>query len=139
MRSWLVTAVDQIYLSRTINPTFDHHSMLCEPKYAWFWQVKAGKDSPNLAQLQQASRGVNQATAAVVASTISGKSQIEETGSLSEAILFLSIRYSCSLQSSPRAQFLTVLFLNSLTFHLLHKYLFSHKKGHHMNVLFTSL
>lgn len=62
--------------------------MLCEPKYAWFWQVKAGKDSPNLAQLQQASRGVNQATAAVVASTISGKSQIEETGSLSEAILF---------------------------------------------------
>ncbi|XP_058424999.1 huntingtin-interacting protein 1 isoform X3 [Diceros bicornis minor] len=43
-------------------------------------KVKADKDSPNLAQLQQASRGVNQATAAVVASTISGKSQIEETG-----------------------------------------------------------
>uniref|UniRef100_A0A8C6F4T2 Huntingtin-interacting protein 1 n=1 Tax=Monodon monoceros TaxID=40151 RepID=A0A8C6F4T2_MONMO len=43
-------------------------------------KVKADKDSPNLAQLQQASRGVNQATAAVVASTISGKSQIEDTG-----------------------------------------------------------
>ncbi|XP_054971034.1 huntingtin-interacting protein 1-like isoform X1 [Pan paniscus] len=37
-------------------------------------KVKADKDSPNLAQLQQASRGVNQATAGVVASTISGKS-----------------------------------------------------------------
>uniref|UniRef100_A0A8C0KIV5 Huntingtin-interacting protein 1-related protein n=1 Tax=Canis lupus dingo TaxID=286419 RepID=A0A8C0KIV5_CANLU len=47
-------------------------------------KVKADKDSPNLAQLQQASRGVNQATATVVASTISGKSQIEETGSLPE-------------------------------------------------------
>uniref|UniRef100_A0A2I3RII9 I/LWEQ domain-containing protein n=1 Tax=Pan troglodytes TaxID=9598 RepID=A0A2I3RII9_PANTR len=34
-------------------------------------KVKADKDSPNLAQLQQASRGVNQATAGVVASTIS--------------------------------------------------------------------
>uniref|UniRef100_A0A452UCB4 Huntingtin interacting protein 1 n=1 Tax=Ursus maritimus TaxID=29073 RepID=A0A452UCB4_URSMA len=45
-------------------------------------KVKADKDSPNLAQLQQASRGVNQATATVVASTISGKSQIEETGNL---------------------------------------------------------
>ncbi|EPQ14535.1 Huntingtin-interacting protein 1 [Myotis brandtii] len=45
-------------------------------------KVKAGKDSPNLAQLQQASRGVNQATAAVVASTISGKSQIEETDNM---------------------------------------------------------
>lgn len=43
--------------------------------------MKADKDSPNLARLQQASRGVSQATAAVVASTISGKSQIEETGS----------------------------------------------------------
>ncbi|XP_023570181.1 huntingtin-interacting protein 1 isoform X2 [Octodon degus] len=42
-------------------------------------KVKADKDSPNLARLQQASRGVNQATAGVVASTISGKSQIEET------------------------------------------------------------
>ncbi|KAF5928775.1 hypothetical protein HPG69_006359 [Diceros bicornis minor] len=45
-------------------------------------KVKADKDSPNLAQLQQASRGVNQATAAVVASTISGKSQIEETDNM---------------------------------------------------------
>lgn len=52
--------------------------------------MKADKDSPNLAQLQQASRGVNQATAAVVASTTSGKSQIEETGSLLEAVLFFS-------------------------------------------------
>ncbi|KAG8509879.1 Huntingtin-interacting protein 1, partial [Galemys pyrenaicus] len=45
-------------------------------------KVKADKDSVNLAQLQQASRGVNQATAAVVASTISGKSQIEETDNM---------------------------------------------------------
>ncbi|XP_035136164.3 huntingtin-interacting protein 1 isoform X5 [Callithrix jacchus] len=45
-------------------------------------KVKADKDSPNLAQLQQASRGVNQATASVVASTISGKSQIEETDNM---------------------------------------------------------
>lgn len=43
-------------------------------------QVKADKDSPNLARLQQASKGVTQATARVVASTKSGKSQIEETG-----------------------------------------------------------
>ncbi|XP_055964243.1 huntingtin-interacting protein 1 [Sorex fumeus] len=42
-------------------------------------KVKADKDSPNLAQLQLASRGVNQATAQVVASTISGKSQIEQS------------------------------------------------------------
>ncbi|KAL4630894.1 huntingtin-interacting protein 1-like isoform X1 [Arapaima gigas] len=41
-------------------------------------KVKADKDSPNLARLQQASRGVTQATANVVASTKSGKSQIEE-------------------------------------------------------------
>ncbi|XP_063502409.1 huntingtin-interacting protein 1-like isoform X2 [Symphalangus syndactylus] len=45
-------------------------------------KVKADKDSPNLAQLQQASRGVNQATAGVMASTISGKSQIEETDNM---------------------------------------------------------
>ncbi|XP_028363403.1 huntingtin-interacting protein 1 isoform X2 [Phyllostomus discolor] len=45
-------------------------------------KVKADKDSSNLAQLQQASRGVSQATAAVVASTISGKSQIEETDNM---------------------------------------------------------
>lgn len=43
-------------------------------------KVKAHKDSPNLARLQQASKGVTQATAGVVASTKSGKSQIEETG-----------------------------------------------------------
>lgn len=42
--------------------------------------MKADKDSANLAKLQQASRGVNQATAGVVASTKSGKSQIEEKG-----------------------------------------------------------
>uniref|UniRef100_A0A8C6LGD9 Huntingtin-interacting protein 1-related protein n=1 Tax=Nothobranchius furzeri TaxID=105023 RepID=A0A8C6LGD9_NOTFU len=42
-------------------------------------KVKADKDSTNLRRLQQASRGVTQATAAVVASTKSGKSQIEET------------------------------------------------------------
>ncbi|XP_040587158.1 huntingtin-interacting protein 1 isoform X4 [Mesocricetus auratus] len=45
-------------------------------------KVKANKGSLNLTQLQQASRGVNQATAAVVASTTSGKSQIEETDSM---------------------------------------------------------
>ncbi|KAH0508662.1 Huntingtin-interacting protein 1 [Microtus ochrogaster] len=45
-------------------------------------KVKANKGSVNLTQLQQASRGVNQATAAVVASTITGKSQIEETDSM---------------------------------------------------------
>uniref|UniRef100_A0A8C6QFB6 Huntingtin-interacting protein 1 n=1 Tax=Nannospalax galili TaxID=1026970 RepID=A0A8C6QFB6_NANGA len=45
-------------------------------------KVKANKGSANLSQLQQASRGVSQATAAVVASTISGKSQIEETDSM---------------------------------------------------------
>uniref|UniRef100_A0A3Q3W6E4 Huntingtin-interacting protein 1-related protein n=1 Tax=Mola mola TaxID=94237 RepID=A0A3Q3W6E4_MOLML len=42
-------------------------------------KVKADKDSANLHRLRQASRGVTQATAAVVASTKSGKSQIEET------------------------------------------------------------
>ncbi|XP_031716418.1 huntingtin-interacting protein 1 isoform X1 [Anarrhichthys ocellatus] len=41
-------------------------------------KVKADKDSGNLHRLQKASRGVTQATAAVVASTKSGKSQIEE-------------------------------------------------------------
>uniref|UniRef100_A0A493SV94 Huntingtin-interacting protein 1 n=1 Tax=Anas platyrhynchos platyrhynchos TaxID=8840 RepID=A0A493SV94_ANAPP len=45
-------------------------------------KVKADKDSANLAKLQQASRGVNQATAGVVASTKSGKSQIEEKDSM---------------------------------------------------------
>ncbi|XP_016532900.1 huntingtin-interacting protein 1 isoform X3 [Poecilia formosa] len=42
-------------------------------------KVKADKDSANLHRLQQASRGVTQATATVVASTKSGKSQIEDT------------------------------------------------------------
>lgn len=42
-------------------------------------KVKADKDSPNLSRLQQASKGVTQATAGVVASTKSGKSQIEDT------------------------------------------------------------
>uniref|UniRef100_A0A4W4FKD3 Huntingtin-interacting protein 1-related protein n=1 Tax=Electrophorus electricus TaxID=8005 RepID=A0A4W4FKD3_ELEEL len=42
-------------------------------------KVKADKDSVNLVRLQQASRVVTQATAGVVASTKSGKSQIEET------------------------------------------------------------
>ncbi|NXP35555.1 HIP1 protein, partial [Leiothrix lutea] len=41
-------------------------------------KVKADKDSTNLCKLQQASRGVNQATASVVASTKAGKSQVEE-------------------------------------------------------------
>ncbi|XP_006889751.1 PREDICTED: huntingtin-interacting protein 1 [Elephantulus edwardii] len=45
-------------------------------------KVKADKDSRNLAQLQLASRGVNQATAGVVGSTIAGKSQIEETDNM---------------------------------------------------------
>ncbi|KAF7665574.1 hypothetical protein LDENG_00138330 [Lucifuga dentata] len=45
-------------------------------------KVKADKDSPNLHRLQHASRGVTQATAAVVASTKSGKSQIEETDTM---------------------------------------------------------
>ncbi|CAL8346218.1 unnamed protein product [Arctogadus glacialis] len=45
-------------------------------------KVKADKDSGNLQRLQQASRGVAQATAGVVASTKSGKSQIEETDTM---------------------------------------------------------
>uniref|UniRef100_A0A8C5A522 Huntingtin interacting protein 1 n=1 Tax=Gadus morhua TaxID=8049 RepID=A0A8C5A522_GADMO len=45
-------------------------------------KVKADKDSSNLQRLQQASRGVAQATAGVVASTKSGKSQIEETDTM---------------------------------------------------------
>lgn len=59
----------------------------CVTRGRWFeWlplsplQVKADKDSANLQSLQKASRGVTQATAAVVASTKSGKSQIEEKG-----------------------------------------------------------
>ncbi|NXL53369.1 HIP1 protein, partial [Podilymbus podiceps] len=45
-------------------------------------KVKADKDSANLCKLQQASRAVNQATAGVVASTKSGKSQVEEKDSM---------------------------------------------------------
>ncbi|NXW83255.1 HIP1 protein, partial [Alopecoenas beccarii] len=45
-------------------------------------KVKADKDSANLCKLQQASRGVTQATAAVVASTKAGKSQVEEKDSM---------------------------------------------------------
>uniref|UniRef100_A0A8B9F8I9 Huntingtin-interacting protein 1-related protein n=1 Tax=Amazona collaria TaxID=241587 RepID=A0A8B9F8I9_9PSIT len=45
-------------------------------------KVKADKDSANLCKLQQASRGVNQATASVVASTKAGKSQVEEKGNM---------------------------------------------------------
>ncbi|XP_078081206.1 huntingtin-interacting protein 1 isoform X3 [Mustelus asterias] len=45
-------------------------------------KVKADKDNANLGKLRQASRGVNEATASVVASTKSGKSQIEETDTM---------------------------------------------------------
>ncbi|XP_074413088.1 huntingtin-interacting protein 1 isoform X1 [Zonotrichia albicollis] len=45
-------------------------------------KVKADKDSANLCKLQQASRGVNQATASVVASTKAGRSQVEEKDSM---------------------------------------------------------
>ncbi|NXI40820.1 HIP1 protein, partial [Galbula dea] len=45
-------------------------------------KVKADKDSANLCKLQQASRGVNQATATVVASTKAGKLQVEEKDSM---------------------------------------------------------
>ncbi|XP_020861489.1 huntingtin-interacting protein 1 isoform X2 [Phascolarctos cinereus] len=53
-------------------------------------KVKADKDSANLAQLQQASRGVNQATAEVVASTMAGKSQTEETENMDFSSLTLT-------------------------------------------------
>ncbi|KAK2831224.1 hypothetical protein Q7C36_016310 [Tachysurus vachellii] len=53
-------------------------------------KVKAHKDSPNLARLQQASRGVTQATAGVVTSTKSGKSQIEETDTMDFTSLTLT-------------------------------------------------
>ncbi|XP_051965683.1 huntingtin-interacting protein 1 [Xyrauchen texanus] len=45
-------------------------------------KVKADKGSTNLTRLQQASKGVTQATAGVVASTKSGKSQIEDTDTM---------------------------------------------------------
>lgn len=52
----------------------------CDALLLFTVQVKADKDSGNLHRLQQASRGVTQATAKLVASTKSGKSQIEEKG-----------------------------------------------------------
>uniref|UniRef100_A0A8C7JMQ4 Huntingtin-interacting protein 1-related protein n=1 Tax=Oncorhynchus kisutch TaxID=8019 RepID=A0A8C7JMQ4_ONCKI len=45
-------------------------------------KVKADKDNANLGRLKLASKGVTQATAGVVASTKSGKSQIEEKGDM---------------------------------------------------------
>lgn len=54
-------------------------------------QVKADKDSLKLHRLKQASRGVTQATAAVVASTKSGKSQIEEKGECLSSNIILYI------------------------------------------------
>lgn len=59
--------------------SWDHGALRAWPS-SWPRQVKADKDSTNLSKLQQASRSVNQATAGVVASTKSGKSQIEEKG-----------------------------------------------------------
>uniref|UniRef100_A0AAQ5XNV7 Huntingtin-interacting protein 1-related protein n=1 Tax=Amphiprion ocellaris TaxID=80972 RepID=A0AAQ5XNV7_AMPOC len=64
-------------------------------------KVKADKDSSNLQRLQQASRGVTQATAAVVASTKSGKSQIEETG---ESIRKMSPQCVLVLELETRLQ-----------------------------------
>ncbi|XP_029468918.1 huntingtin-interacting protein 1 isoform X2 [Rhinatrema bivittatum] len=53
-------------------------------------KVKADKDSANLAKLQQASRYVNQATAGVVASTKSGKCQIEEKDTMDFSTITLT-------------------------------------------------
>ncbi|XP_043114778.1 huntingtin-interacting protein 1 isoform X2 [Puntigrus tetrazona] len=53
-------------------------------------KVKADKDSSNLSRLQQASKGVTQATAGVVASTKSGKSQIEETETMDFSAMTLT-------------------------------------------------
>ncbi|XP_030916248.1 huntingtin-interacting protein 1 [Geospiza fortis] len=53
-------------------------------------KVKADKDSANLCKLQQASRGVNQATASVVASTKAGKSQVEEKDSMNFSSMTLT-------------------------------------------------
>uniref|UniRef100_A0A8C1ABD4 Huntingtin interacting protein 1 n=1 Tax=Cyprinus carpio carpio TaxID=630221 RepID=A0A8C1ABD4_CYPCA len=52
--------------------------------------VKADKDSPNLSRLRQASKGVTQATAGVVASTKSGKSQIEDTETMDFSAMTLT-------------------------------------------------
>ncbi|XP_076832542.1 huntingtin-interacting protein 1 [Brachyhypopomus gauderio] len=53
-------------------------------------KVKADKGSMNLVRLQQASRAVTQATAGVVASTKTGKSQIEETDTMDFSNLTLT-------------------------------------------------
>uniref|UniRef100_A0A670JP39 Huntingtin interacting protein 1 n=1 Tax=Podarcis muralis TaxID=64176 RepID=A0A670JP39_PODMU len=53
-------------------------------------KVKADKDSANLSKLQTASRGVNQATARVVATTKSGMSQIQETDSMDFSAITLT-------------------------------------------------
>uniref|UniRef100_A0A8C1STX8 Huntingtin interacting protein 1 n=1 Tax=Cyprinus carpio TaxID=7962 RepID=A0A8C1STX8_CYPCA len=53
-------------------------------------KVKADKDSPNLSRLRQASKGVTQATAGVVASTKSGKSQIEDTETMDFSAMTLT-------------------------------------------------
>ncbi|XP_044312054.1 huntingtin-interacting protein 1 isoform X2 [Varanus komodoensis] len=56
-------------------------------------KVKADKDSANLSKLQVASRGVNQATARLVASTKSARSQIQETDSMDfSAITLMQIK-----------------------------------------------
>ena len=60
---------------------FDHFTSACLLSILSA-QVKADKDNANLHRLRQASKGVTQATAAVVASTKSGKSQIEDKGEL---------------------------------------------------------
>ncbi|XP_067222201.1 huntingtin-interacting protein 1 isoform X2 [Chanodichthys erythropterus] len=53
-------------------------------------KVKADKGSTNLSRLQQASKGVTQATAGVVASTKSGKSQIEDTETMDFSAMTLT-------------------------------------------------
>lgn len=53
-------------------------------------KVKADKGSSNLGRLQQASKGVTQATAGVVASTKSGKSQIEDTDTMDFSAMTLT-------------------------------------------------
>ncbi|XP_050985523.1 huntingtin-interacting protein 1 isoform X1 [Labeo rohita] len=53
-------------------------------------KVKADKGSSNLSRLQQASKGVTQATAGVVASTKSGKSQIEDTETMDFSTMTLT-------------------------------------------------
>nr|XP_055052160.1 huntingtin-interacting protein 1 isoform X1 [Misgurnus anguillicaudatus] len=53
-------------------------------------KVKADKGSSNLTRLQQASKGVTQATAGVVASTKSGKSQIEDTDTMDFSTMTLT-------------------------------------------------